>query len=142
MEFLKGMLMNLALAAGLFLPLLVIGIEVQLKLKGFLDGGLAYYLGDAVVIYVSIILSVLAGAVVHSAVLGLVPKRASYVSRRIAAIMLACLLPLTVILLDLAGGMVLSHYWVPTAIATMVYGAVGSLTIARDRADRNVTIRN
>jgi hypothetical protein len=118
---------KLSLVAGLFLPVFVLGIQVELKVRGFLEGDLLNHLGGALVIYVSIVLPILLGSIVHSAGTLLIPKGASPFTWRIVAIILAFLLPLTVILLNLAGRLVLLHYWGPALFATLVYGTISAM---------------
>jgi len=116
--------MNLLMAAGVFLPVFLISEVVELELRGvdLTKPSIRYHASAAIVIYVSMLLPILLGSVVHSAALLLVPRAVPRWIRRIATIALASLLPFTVILLDLSEAFALTGYWVSTFLATVAYG--------------------
>lgn len=116
-------LYNVLLAAGVFLPAFLLGSAAEVKLRGLASfrEGIGYHLGAAAVIYLSMVIPVMLGSVFHSIAIALVPATASVRTRRTAAVVLAPLVPSTVIFLDSFGGMLLSSFLVATAVATVAY---------------------
>jgi len=120
-QLIRGLLRNLLLAAVVFLPLFLVVNVAELKLRGVaLSEPVWYHASGAVVVYLGLLLPVLLGAVVHSAALLLIPAGAAERTRRVAAVALATLLPLTVILSGLAP--YLSDFPGSAVIATLAYG--------------------
>ena len=114
----------MVLAAGLYLPLFLLLMAAELKLRGLssLDGSSCYHLGGAVVIYASMVSQVIGGSIVYTVALLLAPLGLGNKRRRITAIVFATALPLTVIALDLSGAVLLSTFVGATVITTIVYG--------------------
>lgn len=116
-------LINLALAAGVFLPIYLgaSGVEIRLRFGPF-DGPIAYHSSGAFVQYLGMIVPVLLGSLVHTTALVLILPSVRPRRRRLAAVLLASLLPLSVILLGLSGALLLVAFGTSTVVATIAYG--------------------
>ena len=102
-QLIIGLLKRLLLATVVFLPIFFIANVAELKFRGVaLSGPAFYHLSAAVVLYVEMLLPVLLGAIAHTATLLLIPLSAAASTRRIANVVLAPVLPITVILSSLA----------------------------------------
>lgn len=131
-QMLRGMFRNLLLSALLFLPLFFLGIEVEMWLEGVAGG--KYWVtevGGAAVAYVVMILPILFASAVHSVALLLIPRRVSSGWRRIAALFLSALVPLTIILSKLPGVTYLVWFPWATAVATLAYGLTCATNVGR-----------
>lgn len=113
------------LLAVVFLPLFLLGsaAEVKLSVANALEP-LTYQASAAAVIYLSMIVPALLGSIVHTAALLLIPPGVVGWPLRITAVVLAPLVPLTVVLPGLSGGVLLSSLFGATTVATLTYGLV------------------
>lgn len=129
----KGALRNLLVAAAVFLPVFLIASAVELRLRGAppLEGDFGYHAGSAALIYLTMLLPVALGALVHSAAMLLIPPDWSRRRQRAAAVILSALVPLTVIVLRLPGEGMLSFLLGSATVATLAFGAACTTHVGR-----------
>ncbi len=115
---------NLLLAATVFLPAFLVGARIEVLLFEGWPRGITFLLelSNIFYFYLVFILPVLLASLFYSAASFIVPSRWTPIQRRLAAIVLALILPGTDILLKISGDLVYRHFFVPTAIAVIVYG--------------------
>jgi hypothetical protein len=132
-SMIRGSLWNALMAAVVFLPVFLVVAAAELRVRGAppLEGEFSYHLSSAAVIYLTMLLPVLLGALVHSGAILLIPPAWSPWRRRAAAIALAALVPLTVIVLRLPGEGMLSFLVVGSAMATVIFGAACTTRLGR-----------
>ncbi len=134
-EIFKKFVWNALMAAAVFLPSFLI---LNYIMALFLVGPprvtpLQTEIGDAITIYLLFLLPLVLASFVYTLVSMLVPASWPVTRRRLAAVLLAPLLPVTVFVLNLPGGFVYiaPHmlrpigtvvFYLPTVIAVILYG--------------------
>jgi len=115
---------NAIMSAVVFLPVFLVMAQFQaLLLVGpptrttFLTE-----LSNAIYFYLIFVLPLMLGSLVYSAVALLIPNRWILKYRRLTAVLLSILLPVTVFLLNLPGGLAYQPFYVPTVVAIILYG--------------------
>ena len=134
-QLIRGFLKNQLAIAGVFLPIFfaVDFVELELERPGSITDDLPYQLGALVVLYIGILPLVLLGGFVHSIALLAIPPRVSARTRRIAAFVLAPLVPGTAISTGLINYLLSSP--LPTALAAIVYGLCCTTRVGRRSAE-------
>lgn len=131
-------LWNMACAAAVFLPIYMAGIKLSTMLQGFpfAERGLVYEAGGALLLYFGLSIPVAVGVVSYSLVLSVLGTMRNRVARRIAAVALAPLIPLTPLALGVLGGaqFFFADSIYPTAAATLAYGVSASMILERVEA--------
>jgi len=79
-------------------------------------------LSNWIYFYIIFVLPLVLASLVYSLVSLLIPSAWSLMYRRLISILLAVVLPLTVFLLNLPGGLIYGPFYIPTLIATISYG--------------------
>jgi hypothetical protein len=136
----RGVSRNVLLVALLFLPLYLVATRVEILLRGLspFDAPIGHEVGAFIIDYLSLLLPTVPGAIVHSAALALVPATVSRLPRRLAAALLAPLVPGTVVLLFPPEGQLYSGFVWSTAAATLAYGLTCATQLGRSsNPDRN-----
>lgn len=115
---------NVLMGALVFLPLFLVVIPLEVWLRGAeQEADLLAQLGGALNLFIAFLLPVAVGSVVHSLALFAIPRAWPRPRRRVIAVILAPLLPATVLLVGGLGGA--SFIWIyfgATIVATAVYG--------------------
>ena len=134
-QLIRGFLKNQLAIVGVYWPVFVLVhlIELELERPGRMTGDLLYPLDFMVWLSIGILPLVLLGGFVHSIALLAIPPRVSARARRIAAVVLAPLVPWTAI----------STGWVdylltellPTTSAAIVYGLCCTTRVGRRSAE-------
>ena len=134
-------LWNALMSAIVFLPVLLVVTQIEALFWGSrLEGGIIYHLGSGLYLYMSYLLLVVGGSVVHSLALILVPPAWSRDKQRLAVVLLSPLLPATILLIArLAGGWTFLPYaWVAMTVATVTYGLCAKVGPREMRPDSNL----
>ena len=133
-QLIRGFLKNQLAIAGVYWPVFVLVhlIELELERPGRMTGDLLYPLDFMVWLSIGVLPLVLLGGFVHSIALLAIPPRVSARTRRIAAVVLAPLVPGTAI----STGWVnyLLSFPLPTAAAAIVYGLCCTTRVGRKPA--------
>lgn len=132
----RGFAWNLLIACSVFIPVFLVASAIELRLRGGppLEGELSYHVASGAVVYVTMLIPIALAAIVHSAALLLLPRRWSKRMRRVAALLLAPLVPVTVVVLRLPGEGLLSFLVGASSVATVAFG-VACTTRVGMRAD-------
>ena len=134
-QLIRGFLKNQLAIVGVFLPVYTVVhlVELELERPGSITDDLPYQLGFGVIFYIAILPLVLLSGFVHSIALLAIPPRVSGRTRRIAAVVLAPLVP----------GIAISTGWanyllsfpLPTVAAAIVYGLCCTTRVGRRSAE-------
>lgn len=120
----KRFLWNAIMAAIVFLPAFLITAQIQVLLFVGLPRRTTFIaeLSNWIYVYFLFVLPLILASFVYS--LGSLSIRSRWTStrRRLAAMILAVLLPATVYLLNLPGGLVYGTFYIPTVSAMVLYG--------------------
>jgi len=124
--------LNLAAAAFVFIPAFLVGMVMTVAIVGLpvLDGGVMYQAGAAVVLALGMAFPVAIGSLANSAALAVLLATCRVRRIRLAALLLAPLVPGVPVLLRI-GGWLLFTVILPTAIATVAYGLATGALISR-----------
>lgn len=136
-SILRVFLVNLLVAATVFLPLLLAGAKLTsmtyyglpLAAAGFL-----YELSGAVLLYVGMSVPVFVGVLAHSAALSLFLWVPSVRALQLATVALAPLVPATPLALAVIGHVVFTDNVGATAVATLAYGLASAKFSLKSRA--------
>jgi len=114
---------HVVLVGLVFLPtfLVVVGIEVQLRAPAGSSWTIGSDFGGAVVMFVGMLPATLGGAI-NGVLVALLPPGKAGRLRQAGALVLAPIVPATVIIGELSGALALIDFKLATATATVVYG--------------------
>jgi hypothetical protein len=116
---------NALMSAVVFLPAFLLVLPMEAMLLGVaLDGSVMSNFGSAVPLYVMYVVPVVTGSVIHTVALGVVSPRWGRSRSRLAAVLFAPLLPVSVIVLWAEGGgiILVLRIW-SVLVATVAYGS-------------------
>lgn len=115
---------NVLMGALVFLPVFLVIIPLEVWLHGAQqEADFLVHLGGALNLFMAFLLPVAAGAVAHSLALFAIPRAWPRARRRVTAVVLAPVLPATVLLIGgLGGASFIWTYFGATITATVVYG--------------------
>lgn len=116
-------LWNALIAAGVFLPVFLIALQVEVLVRvGVPDGGFLYELGAAVYVYVGMVGPVVMASLVYTLASLFVPVGWIKKRPRLVAVALSPLIPGVIIALNLSGAHFLLVFY-SGVVATIAYGA-------------------
>ncbi len=120
---------NILLGALVFLPVFLVSASFEVWLRGGeQEAEFAYHLGGSLIVFIAFLLPVVAGSVVHSLALLFIPKAWPLKRRRVTAVVLAPLLPVTVLMIGgLGGAAFIWVYFGATIVSTVAYGLTARL---------------
>ncbi len=110
------------MAATVFLPTFLIISRIQVLLLIGDPFRFPNEIAEGVYMYILFMLPLMLASLVYSAALLLFRFCWTFVPRRLAALVLAPLLPLTVYLFNLPGGLIYGPFFIPTVIAMILFG--------------------
>jgi hypothetical protein len=115
---------NAIMSAAVFLPVFLGMALLQILVIGGLPTRTTFLaeFSNWIYFYIIFVLPLVLASLVYSLLSLLIPSRWSPVYKRLISVLLALLLPLTVLLLDFPGGLVYGPFYIPTIIATISYG--------------------
>ena len=131
----RRFLWNALMVAVLFLPVFILAGAIEEWLRsGWPKVDLHRDLDGALVLYIIMIGPLLLASLVYSAAFYFVPSRWKTASPRAIGVMLASLLPVTVVVLQLPGDAFLVVKYLQTIIAITIYGmCTGVYRTAQDK---------
>lgn len=124
-RFFRVSIISSIAAATIFLPMVVLGLELTNMVRGlwFAPNGIGFAIGETMLVYLGVSLSVAVGVVPYSVALSLSERFQAAPYVQLVTLASAPLVPATPVALDVMGSFVLSEYQGATVAATIAYAA-------------------